>query len=241
MDNLTDTESAVCATREQWARLFIARNPSAHAFAILGAYRHSGLGERLGEFSLDEIQQLQAERGAGGLSPEKLEEQQRAGAERRRKREDERARFLQLGRSELAALPDRRLVRAVFARLSERENRDSSSALPASARRVLLVTLLDADVSNGGFDQYFWNWSDDSIPEVTAALDAMELGRVADIVSRAASLYRSTYPEGIRDSGRAGRDPAFDPLDAEYYAASKAVGRVNGQMARYMRAHLGEF
>jgi hypothetical protein len=52
MKTVTPAEAANCSTREEWARLFITRNPDAHALQVIGAYNGTDLGDRLGYFTV---------------------------------------------------------------------------------------------------------------------------------------------------------------------------------------------
>ena len=55
----SESEVAGCATKEEWVKLFLRNNPSAHYFEVLTAYNgHDTLGNRLGWFSLGEIRAL---------------------------------------------------------------------------------------------------------------------------------------------------------------------------------------
>jgi hypothetical protein len=237
---VSHSEAAACTTREQWARLFIARNLDAHAFDVIGAYNQTTLGEHLGYFGIAEIERLQAELGAAGMTEERLAARDSAVRARRAAREERIARYLALGEAELCALPDTELVRAVALRLPDWEK----SSLVSPARRIVTLAFrVDADVRNGGFDQLFMNARGDELHDAPAVFAAIGAERAARIVARAISLVSTRYPPGMRASGKSARDPAFDPLDAEYYAALPRKDereRFEARLAQYVRAHIKE-
>jgi hypothetical protein len=102
---------------------------------------------------------------------------------------------------------------------------------------VPIVYYLNADVQNGGFDQYFHNTAGELVDEAIDGYRALGLGRQADVVERANAVF-------VRNKGRsAGRDPDLDVLDKEYYAATsspESPGRstVLVALVRYVRTHL---
>jgi hypothetical protein len=60
----------------QWAGRFVALNPRAHALSVLVRYSQLSLTERLGHLDLKTVEALQAEVGAAGLTPAKLDAMQ---------------------------------------------------------------------------------------------------------------------------------------------------------------------
>jgi hypothetical protein len=87
-----------------------------------------------------------------------------------------------------------------------------------------LIENLEAEVNNGGFDQFFYNSAGDNARETILALETIEAGTTADIVKRAAAKF----PDGMPPQDRYKRQElllsrvspasdAFDELDAEFY------------------------
>src|SRR5256885_16300545 len=86
-----------------------------------------------------------------------------------------------------------------------------------------LIEDLEAEVNNGGFDQFFYNSSGDNNAETIQALEAIGATTMTDIVRRAAAKFPQALPPKDR-SERQGillqistEADAFGELDAEFY------------------------
>jgi hypothetical protein len=86
-----------------------------------------------------------------------------------------------------------------------------------------LIENLEAEVNNGGFDQFFYNSAGDDTEEVIRALDTIEAGAMSDIVKRAAAKFPGGMPPKDRFQRQevllqvSPESDAFDELDAEFY------------------------
>lgn len=63
---------------------------------------------------------------------------------------------------------------------------------------VELVESLEAEINNGGFDQFFFNSSGDKTADTIAALEAIGAKHTADIVRQAASKFPNGMPSTDR-------------------------------------------
>ncbi len=91
------------------------------------------------------------------------------------------------------------------------------------AKIAALIGALEAEVNNGGFDQFFYNSAGDNTAETIQALDAIGAVTMADIVKRAAAKF----PHGMPPKDRFARQEllleispsaeAFEELDGEFY------------------------
>jgi hypothetical protein len=87
-----------------------------------------------------------------------------------------------------------------------------------------LVEMLEAEVNNGGFHQFFYNSAGDKTAETIQALEAIGAFTTADIVNRAAQRF----PWGTPPKDRFARQDvlleafphatAFEELDREFFA-----------------------
>jgi Domain of unknown function (DUF4375) len=98
-------------------------------------------------------------------------------------------------------------------------------SVPAVARVLAAAHWCDAEVTNGGFLQFFQNPTGVLAPEAVAAFDAIGLGDVGAIVQDAMSFFGARYPReqqdrlrALPDIGSIGSDP-FEALDRRFYAA----------------------
>ncbi|MFO0897842.1 MAG: DUF4375 domain-containing protein [Pirellulales bacterium] len=91
-------------------------------------------------------------------------------------------------------------------------------------RHVSAVQILDAEVRNGGFLQYFFNSSGDQWPAAAAGLTAIGAKRDRELVDRAIALFGPTPPSTDREerarqlAALAEKDEeAFGKLEEAYY------------------------
>ncbi len=86
-----------------------------------------------------------------------------------------------------------------------------------------LIENLEAEINNGGFDQFFYNSAGDNTAEAIQALETIGANRMADIVKRAASKFPGNMPPKdrfVRQELLLDISPnaeAFEDLDAECY------------------------
>jgi hypothetical protein len=197
---------------------------------------------------LAEVEKIQADLGAAGMTPNlALERAEKAAAREqvRAQRERRDKEYLQLDQPSLAALADGELVAAVLARARDRIGSAWShpkSKMSPPMWNVWVTFFLDADVKNGGFDQYFRNSCGVFVDDAIAAFRAMNASAHADIAERAAAIVRAKYPDG-KIGGHA-RDQALSPLDDEFFAIYPRGRERREQnltllvLAPYARAHL---
>lgn len=104
-----------------------------------------------------------------------------------------------------------------------KEDKDFES-LNAIEKNILYVEMLEGQVNNGGFDQYFFNSSGEYAHETVIALKAIKAPQMADILNRAISVFptlpipkhtekRREYMEDIPES----ISDTWIKLDDEFY------------------------
>lgn len=174
------------------------------------------------------------------MSAEKLPEMEARAAAACMKREAKEEAYLRMSAEQLADLSDRELGEAVLLRI-DRAGRAWVTAASAVLRHLDAVDVLDGEISNGGFDQYFCNQGATSIDDAVEGLHAMNAETQAAVAARAAELFRSKQSAG-EPHVRRGRDHDFDVLDEGCFASAKSRrGSVTAEpFARYLREHLHE-
>ncbi|MDO1451956.1 DUF4375 domain-containing protein [Rhodocytophaga aerolata] len=95
--------------------------------------------------------------------------------------------------------------------LSEKVN--LRQPLNSLQKQLVASEVLDGEVNNGGFDQFYRNWQLEYIDDAIEGLK--QFGSEAFI--RLAQISKQVYLQD-RDSYTDRRNPAFDELDEEYYA-----------------------
>jgi hypothetical protein len=142
-----------------------------------------------------------------------------------------------LAPSELYSLPDDRLATELWRRL---ELKEQAGALSASELAIVCVMNVDAEVNNGGFDQFFFNSSGDHASETGPALRRVGLADVADLYDRALKGFPGTP---LQDTGARREqmrsvpretERVWSELDLAYY---KLKVDVVAAVARFARSH----
>jgi len=103
-----------------------------------------------------------------------------------------------------------------------------------------LIQMLEAEVNNGGFDQFFFNSAGDFTAETIEALETIGASSTADILKRAAVKFPGEMPpkdRGVRQDALLEISPepnAFQELDQEFYAYPDDL---SGLLGEYLSAH----
>lgn len=139
-----------------------------------------------------------------------------------------------LTEAELAAVPDEELVqKVIYAVLSfvgspapDEDDHELVRQAPKSAQFLWAMHLLESEVNNGGFEQYFWNSSSTLAGVAVEAYRAIGADKYVDLVQRALTmvgneswLTRRRSFDGDWRAYRKACTPALDALDNEFYAA----------------------
>jgi len=124
------------------------------------------------------------------------------------------------------------LLSAAFAVDADRVSNTGQLALIAWGR-------LCADVPNGGFTQFFYNYGEVGVEEIVEMLDALELPNVGALLRQALAIYREHKTDFEVDDpwkGLFGSIKAFDPLDRAFVKSTKAATKA---LEKWARANIG--
>jgi len=116
-------------------------------------------------------------------------------------------------------------VRALWLSLVRRVGQgDGYSGLTLPERRYFAVGLLDGEVNNGGFDQYFYNSSSDYYLDAVAGLEELGATKSLELLLRAKQIvfgFRDvpTYTAQRRQTTTSDSQLSrLDPLDRQFWA-----------------------
>jgi hypothetical protein len=135
-------------------------------------------------------------------------------------------------------------LRKLYLDLLRREHAEGENALSEPERHYLAVALLDLEVHNGGFDQYFFNSSADSYDDAVLGLERMGARRVLELLLQAKQVLfgRYTVPSKIGDRRQHLREPVarerateLSPLDESFYREADELSRLSEAYARAQR------
>jgi len=111
---------------------------------------------------------------------------------------------------------------------------------------IYLTWILEAEVNNGGFNQYFYNTSTKFTKEVLIALKALNANEFYKITNQAIELFNKVY-EIHKKANKDGTLEAFlstyedsnlDTLDDEFYKYPENLSELR---IKYIRTHVEEF
>jgi hypothetical protein len=122
---------------------------------------------------------------------------------------------------------------------SPREYEESLAAFSREQRWLFAIRWYDAEVNNGGHDQFFFNSTGIVWADALAGLNAIGATEVAAILQESAQRLGGS-PSLSREERWAELDrfaPGFDDLDDRFYE----IGQLDELMTTFMRAHVDAF
>jgi hypothetical protein len=161
-------------------------------------------------------------------------------------------RFRTLSDEVLRSIPDSELEAAVFEhalhRLTDHWDREAEVVRNFSPGLRMLYTtwVLEAEVNNGGFNQYFWNQSGELAPDALASLRLVGAEAHASLLERAiamhereASTLRQFKERGTLEAFSESYDHTeLNSLDDEFFKLNESLSALR---LAYIRAHAAEF
>jgi hypothetical protein len=137
----------------------------------------------------------------------------------------------------LASIPDDDLEQAVvdyiFSKLEDHYDQEEQiiSALPAGARALYLTWIVEAEVNNGGFNQYYWNTGGCFAAEAVTAFRFFGAHEHAALMQEA-NAVRAAEADAISEFEEQGTLEAFSesyevsklgPLDERFYQLGEGL------------------
>lgn len=139
--------------------------------------------------------------------------------------------YKQLTPEVLAAIPDQKLEQAVVDYVHRKigdnygREREIVGGLPAGTRALYITWIVEAEVNNGGFNQYYWNSASQFSDQAVAAFEFFSAEKHADLM-REANRIRSLEAVRMQEFKDRGSVEAFSesyeatklgPLDDRFY------------------------
>jgi hypothetical protein len=125
-------------------------------------------------------------------------------------------------------------VQKTLGALPEEQRPAALRAMPKGPRFIWTTFWVEADVKNGGFDQYFLNGWGPFAADAAEGFRAMGVEAYARLVERALEIHRKETTD------RSERNPAFEPLDHDFYNLDDD-NPIERLRAQYIDAHPAEF
>jgi Domain of unknown function (DUF4375) len=161
-------------------------------------------------------------------------------------------RYKVLTRELLAQEPDSSLEWAVMQHIGwvvegndEREH-EIVTTLSPGFQVVYATWWLEAEVNNGGFNQYFFNSTGEFVKEALTGFTRLGAREHAALTQQAIAVYEGRQPvidaarrQGTTDAfSKTYEDDPFAPLDERFFNLRTDLGALR---VRFIREHLGEF
>ncbi|XRG80389.1 DUF4375 domain-containing protein [Rossellomorea sp. GAMAL-10_SWC] len=80
-------------------------------------------------------------------------------------------------------------------KIIEKESKNGIEGLSQNERNFYSVDSLLMELNNGGFDQYFLNWTGEHWQETVSILDNLEISFLSNLVKKANEIYHSEKSE----------------------------------------------
>ena len=113
------------------------------------------------------------------------------------------------------------------------KKRTSLSTLSPGCRAVWTTFWVEAEVNNGGFDQYFLNTDGAYAKDALEGFRALGNSSYVSLMEQAIAIHQA-------QKKRDGRNPRYDPLDDLFYKLDEKEP-LDALRARYIDAHPDEF
>ncbi len=150
-----------------------------------------------------------------------------------------------LTREVLDTTPDEKLEDKIIANINSKLGEDFSNekgVLPAFSKErqaIYYIYLLEMEVNNGGFDQFYLNKfvNNDGaymLDKISEAFQQIGATKFADLIRRADLVYKENK-ESFRD-----KEGLFDKLDQEFYNTYKQENLFRLQ-TKFIRDNIGAF
>jgi hypothetical protein len=151
----------------------------------------------------------------------------------------------------LRQLPDSELPYAVqdyvFIQIGDETEREADvlASLPPGVVAVYAALILDAEVGNGGFNQFFWNSPHRRVKQALDGLEFLKAAEHAELLRQAMSVATAEHerllPYHVEGSigafSGSYREGVFDDLDTRYYG----LPSLPDILARVIRQHPERF
>lgn len=142
-------------------------------------------------------------------------------------------------------LPDGDLARELGHYLLDKIERSGSGTLSAPERVIAILTELEMEIANGGFDQYYWNSPGDHARECVLALRELGAPRTAQLVLQANSVFGAAGPHPDRAVRWKQMDSLPETAKAMWFELDRAFDEYREPLptlaAAYVRKHAAEF
>ncbi len=147
---------------------------------------------------------------------------------------------------------DDNLLQTIFDNLSQKFTKDDDEyetvlTFSKPQQAIYVIWCLEAEVNNGGFNQYYYNSSGQFAKLTPSALKLVGANKFADLVTRANKIYDTEHEKitknldgTIEGFSKSYEDNPLNELDTEFFALYKAENLQELQVS-FIRKEKSEF
>jgi len=133
----------------------------------------------------------------------------------------------------------------VLGALHYRIGQKSETRLTDTERRLLAAYWLEAEVNNGGFDQYFFNSAGDNAEAALAGLKDMGAAGAAGLLERSIAVFPGGKPptdrfkrQEVMQQIAAQSKPVWEKCDSEFYKLTESISDLSLAYAKKKRTEI---
>ena len=134
---------------------------------------------------------------------------------------------------------------ALHYRIGQKADTRGEGSLTDAERRILAAYWVEAEVNNGGFDQYFFNSAGDNADAAWEGLKEMGATGAAALLERAMAIFPGGKPPTDRFKRQevmqqiAGKSkPVWEQCDSEFYKLKESISDLSFAYAKKKRAEI---
>jgi len=160
--------------------------------------------------------------------------------------------YVKLDSSTLASIPDDKLEQAIIDFITSKFNKDFSNeyeivtSLSPGLKAVYSTWILEAEVNNGGFNQFYWNSSGRFAKEAEDGLFLIGALSFLKLMKEANKIYEQEKPrmQEFKDKGtieafsESYKETKLNELDDKFY---KLTENLSALRIKYIRLHPEDF
>ncbi len=134
---------------------------------------------------------------------------------------------------------------ALLYRVGQKAESRGEQSLTDTERKFLAAYWVEAEVNNGGFDQYFFNSSGDNAEVALAGLKEMGATNAAALLTRAMAVFPDGKPPANRTQRQKVMDqianqskPLWNQCDDEFYKRNENIGELSLAYAKKRKSDI---
>jgi hypothetical protein len=134
---------------------------------------------------------------------------------------------------------------ALHWRIGQKAEARGERSLTDTERRLLAAYWVEAEVNNGGFDQYFFNSAGDNAEAALAGLKEMGAAGAATLLEQAMAVFPGGKPpadrfkrQEVMQQIEAQSKPVWEKCDTEFYKPKESISDLSLAYAKKKRAEI---